>query len=126
MKGGVYDFGIYQTGTVYTLNGKCHRGFSKSGEQLPAIILHVRGVERVYEWRRYGLLHRDDGPAIVTYEGGRSGDDSRDGPSRHWYWRGLLHRPLDGPYAGPAIEPNYESFAWRGDWYQYGVKVPSP
>jgi hypothetical protein len=51
-----------------------------------------------HEWYRNGVLHRDDGPAILL----------RDGTKR-WYQNGRLHRAN-----GPAIE--YPT--GRKDWYQ--------
>ena len=51
-------------------------------------------------WLRYGVLHREDGPAVEALDGGRA-----------WYRNGQLHRE-----DGPAVElPD-----GRREWYRNG------
>ena len=77
------------------------------------------------EWYLNGKLHREDGPAVESYDGSRfwylNGDLHReDGPaieyadgSREWYLNDNFHRE-----DGPAVE-SYEGNRY---WYLNGVE----
>ena len=65
----------------------------------PAVISH--SPNKGEEWYKNGLLHREDGPAITL--NGR----------KEWYKNGLLHRD-----DGPAITLTNG----REEWYKYGLR----
>ena len=59
-------------------------------------------------WKLNGVLHREDGPAVLGING------------RHrWYTHGLLHR-IDGPAWISGADPNYM------EWYLNGVEFELP
>lgn len=60
-------------------------------------LIHADGTT---EWRQYGKLHREDGPAIERPNG-----------AKEWYSHGILHR-VDGP---ALISPEYKA------WYTNGI-----
>ena len=57
------------------------------------------------EYRKDGLLHREDGPARIYTNG-----------TRQWFKNGFLHRD-----DGPAVEANYE-YCNKIVYYQHGKK----
>lgn len=65
---------------------------------MPDMIVRPNGDQ---EWYHNGLLHREDGPAVVTEEG-----------DQLWYRHGLLHRDQK-----PAII----RISGHKEWYQHGV-----
>jgi hypothetical protein len=78
----------------------------------PAVIevySNYDGPERHRSWYRFGVLHRDDGPAEI---GGRNTNGSY-----QWFRWGELHRE-----DGPAVIETIESGEWgRGPVYEWWV-----
>lgn len=88
-------------------HGKVHRNYGQ-----PALVKvnRIAGIDRPsirIKWRHEGKLHRDYGPAVVSY------DAVTDTHTEEWYFYGDLHRS-DGP-----------AFITEGrrDWYEYGKLV---
>jgi len=77
-------------------------------------------------WYLYGLLHREDGPAIEWVDGDKSwyhhgylhrlngSAVEKNNGDKYWYFRDQLHR-LDGP----AVE---QSNGYKSWWY-YGKRI---
>lgn len=79
------------------------------------------------DWRRNGILTRDNGPAVISADGSevwyqqglmhRDGGQpavtvvAKEGLNQEWYWRGKKHRE-DGP---AVVYPD-----GRMEWYQHG------
>ena len=85
---------------------------------------HAGLICKSIEWRKNGLLHREDGPAVV-WSGGtywyKNGLLHRDNgpaletdPTRSWYKNGVLHRE-----DGPAYE-SYNGKSLLREWYVDG------
>jgi hypothetical protein len=74
-----------------------HQGLRHRDDDLgPAI---ARYSEEVYSYHKMGMLHRKNGPAIITKN------------TRKYYWLGQIHRE-----DGPAIEKadGHNGWAWHG------------
>lgn len=75
---------------------------SSATPDIPVMTLDACGDRR---WHLHGVLHRDDGPAVIHKEG-----------AHEWWHHGLQHRE-----DGPAVEvPNGTC-----RWWWYGVRLTS-
>lgn len=99
------------------LEGNLHR----TGD-LPAVI-YPDGKREYY---KYGRMHRDNGPAMITANG-----------DQYWYHEGLQHRDVDlpavicvgggkiwyqyGKYHRDNDQPAYINHNGDQSWYQYGL-----
>jgi hypothetical protein len=80
------------------------RWYDESNELHRAVGPAVEYVDGTMEWWVHGLLHKENGPAVVSTSGPDSG-------TKEWWVNGLLHRE-----DGPAI-------VWGDgtlDWYLKG------
>lgn len=65
------------------------------------------GFETLYVHYRYGVRHREDGPALLRY--------TRQGTILEWWWMGKRHRAGGEAPKGPAIiTPTSEIWYWHG------------
>jgi len=116
---------IYYTSEA--INVPCRAGLTQGGYELaiergllhredgPAVVKkRADGSVRMELWLRFGKLHREDGPAETEWR--LDGDPD----SEHWYLRGQLHRD---PAVGPAITfYGREHKPQTRCWYFYGRK----
>ncbi len=77
------------TVTTETIDGIHHTYYSRDGIVVAECRKSVQGFYNIERWYRDGKLHRDDGPAEISYF-----DDQLD--EEYWYRHGKLHRK-DGP-----------------------------
>ena len=82
--------------------GRPHYSKQHSVQDAPGTY-EVQGADTVKRYFKEGMLHREDGPAVIFKDG-----------TQHWYKHGMLHR--DG---GPAVE--YKN--GRRTWYTEGKYV---
>lgn len=53
------------------------------------------------EWKQYGVLHREDGPAVIRPERNE----------KEWYWKGARHRE-DGPAVITEMRDGDIHYSW--------------